>query len=619
MKSNLGVRLSRASGLFGGALVGLLVFACGASDRRGDDADASAAGGPAVGSSGVDGSAGPSNKDGATAEAGNPGACGDDVCTDWNEHASCAMSGAGAVWTRAKCPAGQGCVRGKCAAGGCSDACELGEAKCTLYDMTSGSGVAVDLTKTHDRARAFEKWIRTDTASLFHGQIVYASYKDSARTTVNGVYIGDSALHTGIYLAGEANRLLATGAPAARKNVHELVDLFHVLFGVSGDPAMMATSVFPAGDANLRTWTGWNCADFDRHCDVVYAGKHYDYVGQPSRDMYMGPLLGLVAAYDALGSFDEDRRELIRADVMTWAKEMVKKRMLPTRLVLNGVKGQVEQKEVRFFIPEKLDMVDGAVEIQINLSDKTNGQVRGGRDFMPNPALFFRKFAALSSLPDIPRSSSALMVGGIIQAALHVSEGVPSYAADRAALKAFHETNADEWGNANDWITVASPVGTTQHSCTTSYFGLGLAWTAAYTWGLLEQSPAIKKSLFANVIDNKMWPDASNQKQSLFAFELGAMEPAALTGTPRSDAMRQIQNFPAPPRVRVAKNGGCATDAAEIGDRAVAFLTWHTNPWNAQDTDRATQTYPGHDYLEAYWMGRNYGIVADDTPSRCLH
>ena len=601
-------------------MVGMCVVACGSSDSGPNLSTETSANPTTPGAAGGGGSGSGSGAQGSDPNGvAPPDGCGPAVCTDWNERAACTATAGSPVWTKTTCAAGEGCVRGACVAGSCSDSCGLGEAGCGLRDAASGATATLDTGKTHDRARAFEKWIRSDTSSLFQGQIVSVKYTSAARSQVSSIYIGDSALHTGLYLGGEAHRLLATGSFDARKNVRSLVDFVHVLFNISGDPGMMATSAFPAGDPDLRAWTTWNCADFDRHCDVSYGGKKWDYVGQPSRDMYMGPLFGLVAAYDALGAFDEDRRELIRHDLVTWANELVKKRTLPVRLVLNGLKLPVENKEARFFIPETADMVDGAIQIELSASNAGSGQVRGGRDFMPNPSLLFRQFAALSSLPDIPRSSAALMVGGVIQAALHATEGAPKYAVDRTALRAFYDSNSDAWGKAKDWIGVAASAGGTQHSCTAAYFGLGLAWLAGYTWGLLEQEPTTRADLFTRVIDGKMWPDAQGHKNSVFTFQYGAMKKGAFSGMPLTDAVRQITDFPAPPRVAVPKSGDCSPDAVEIGDRPVTYLTWHANPWSRSDSGNLAKTFPGHDYVEGYWLGRSSGFVDDDTPKTCLH
>ena len=116
-----------------------------------------------------------------------------------------------------------------------------------------------------------------------------------------------------------------------------------------------------------------------------------------------------------------------------------------------------------------------------------------------------------------------------------------------------------------------------------------------------------------------MWPDVVAHKNSFFTFAYDAIAKGTLSGTPLTDAVRQVTDFPAPPRLRAVKNGGCADTAAEIGDRAVSFLTWHANPWSTLDTGSLKQTYPGHDFVLAYWMGRNQGLLADDTPTVCLH
>lgn len=509
-----------------------------------------------------------------------------------------------------------GCFQGECVVDACSDECHPGEANCALYDLATDTYVPLDGALTHDRARLFEQWIRHDTASLFHDQIVSVKYTSSSLASVSSVYIGDSALHTGIYLAAEAHRLMATGAPDARDNVRDLVRLFDVLFHVSGDPGMLATSAFPAGDQELRDWTGWDCSDFDRHCDVTLNGKSYDYVGDPSRDMYMGPLLGLVAAYDALGTYDEDLRETIRQSLVPLAVELIKKRTIPVSLVINGFALPAEDKEARFFIPETTDMVNGAVQITVDVNDVGGASVHGGQDFMPNPALLFRQFSLFSSIPDVPRVGSAFMVGGILRAAQHVTEGVPAYAAERASLEDFMLNNGDEWGNASSWIDVAATLSPHDQDCKASYFGAHINFIGAYTWGLLETDPTLAQKLSTSALD-KMWDDVGGHKNSFFNFGYGRMK-GSLDASATNDATRQVEHFPAPPRIRVDRSGGCSSTPTNIEDRPVYYLTWHSNPWSLDDSGNSKQTYPGHDYLVAYWMGRSGALLADDTKTQCM-
>jgi hypothetical protein len=546
-----------------------------------------------------------------------------DTCVGWGEVARCVENQGSIAFVTETCASGTGCSQGQCVADACSDECSLGQNDCELYDVSSDSYRSVDANKTHDRARKYEEWIRDDTESLFRNQIVSVRYNSSARNSVDSVYIGDSAMHTGIYLAGEAHRLAATGSWRARKNVRSLVDTFHVLFNISGDPGMLATSVFPAGDTKLRDWTNWSCSDFDRHCNVEYAGEHYDYVGEPSRDMYMGPLLGMVPAYDALGPYDEAYRARIREDIVAWAVELMRLRTLPVRIIVNGGELPVQNLDARFFIPESADWVDGAVEVSINLSDLSNsGTIRGGQEFMPNPSVFFRQAPSLAWLPDIPRSSSAMMVPAILRAALHVTDGVPEYATERAEIEAFYYDNADDWGNVDGWIDLASSY-TVDHDCDSHYFGVHIAFIGAYMWALLEDDPTTRARLMSDVVTSKVWDAVADHKNSFFTLGYAAVD-SSLSANALSDGIDQVEDFPKPARVR--KNidsrgeygGSCSDDAVDIEDRPVVFLHWHSNPWSTYDSGDTRQTYPGHDYLVAYWMGRSSGLIDDDTPSRCL-
>ncbi len=564
----------------------------------------------AAGGSGTGGTPGTGGGASSSCEGAAP------VCTGWNTRAVCTAQGGETSWLEESCAAGLGCVAGVCTANACSDECRAGQAGCALYDVASDSFVEVQASGTHGRARLFERWIHDQTASLFFDQIVSVKYATSSLNDVDSIYIGDSALHTGIYLAAESFKLAATGSADARSNVKRLVERFDGLFHVSGDPGNLATSMFPSSDNDHKEWTNWDCNAFDRHCDVEYDGQTWDYVGDPSRDMYMGPLLGLTAAYDSLSSYDEPHRQMIREALVPFAVELARKRTLPVRLVVNGFALPVAMREARFFIPEPADMIDGAVEISVDFNDISGGAIRGGQEMMPNPSVFFRQWSQFSSVPDVPRASSALMAGGAMRAALHVTEGVPGYEAERAAISQLLLENADDWGNGNDWIELASNWSDHEQDCEATYFGAHIGFIGAYTWGLLETEPALRNKLLAEGLA-PVWSDLGGHKNSFFSFGYGRVS-GGLESGPLSEAQDQIEQFDAPPRIRLPRSGSCASSPVDVDARPVYFLTWHSNPWKRSDTGNNKQTYPGHDYLVGYWLGRLGGFLNDDAEGTCL-
>ena len=339
-----------------------------------------------------------------------PPACGAPVCADFDTVLTCTETASGFAFAEEVCAPGEGCHQGVCVAEMCSDACELGDEDCELYDIATGQWTSPDADDDlHDRARVFEQWMRHDTDSVFHGTTTSVRYTSSDLRSIDNIYVGDAALHTGITLAAEAWRLEATGSAVARQHVREGVELFHLLYNVSGDPGMLANIAVPAGDSSVRDHTGWDCADRDRHCDVAYDGQRWDYIGEPSRDMYVGPLLGLLVAYDALGAADEDLRELIREDVTTTALELIELRTLRVVFEVDGNTLPPMSLQTRYFIPETADQEDGQVIVTIDTGDLDNsGEIRGGQEFYPNPSTLFRQAPILGWLPDIPRSSSAM-------------------------------------------------------------------------------------------------------------------------------------------------------------------------------------------------------------------
>ena len=580
-------------------------------------------------------------------DAANPdtGGGGDDectlgqgACTTWDTAVRCEETPQGARWVEQDCPGGVGCFQGGCVADKCSDECHLGQTdgdrRCEAWDMEASRWVGGG-DGLHDRARAYEKWLRDDTHSLLHGGLVSVRYQTNALREPDRVYFGDTPLHTGLYLAAEAQRLEATGSPRARKNVKQMVETFRLWFDVSGDPGNLATIAARAGDRRLRDWSLWDCDDFDRFCNIDYRGERWDYVGDPSRDMYMGPAIGLPLAYDALGEHDEEHREMIRHDLVTVAEELVRLRTLQLVVTINGFSFPEQQVQTRFFIPESRDTLDGAIHLSVDLDDIDNsGDVRGGQEFLPNPTRLLEQIALVdlllgNQLPDIPRSSSALMVPALLQAALHVTDGVPAYAARREALRTFYYENDDEWGNVDTWLEAASQWAN-DRECGERYFGINLAMIPVYVFSRYETSDAHRRRLGDEVLHAKLWDYVDDHRNAFFSFIYAAEYDGADPGVATA-AARDLRDFPAPPRIRreVDERGGrygrmdgCSSDiaarAVDLEDRPVKFFQWHSSPWELLDRGSERQTYPGHDYLLAYWMGRSHGFIEDDAAGTCL-
>src|SRR5262249_23634739 len=143
-------------------------------------------------------------------------------------------------------------------------------------------------------------------------------------------------------------------------------------------------------------------------------GTKYDFVGHISRDQYQGAILGLALAYDALTSADADLREIIRGDVVTLVKELMKERNLSLGITYNGIALPVTVVPVRFVVIDPREMSSGSATLQINssASDKL-GSLFGFQEFTPDLSDILKHIpgiGALGGLVPIPRASSAIML-----------------------------------------------------------------------------------------------------------------------------------------------------------------------------------------------------------------
>jgi hypothetical protein len=108
---------------------------------------------------------------------------------------------------------------------------------------------------------------------------------------------GDSALWTGHYLAAEAYRYAVTGSADALANVNNAIQGIKMLLDVTGSDvlarcALPANSPYAASIANQEAANG------------IYQGTlwgaPYLWVGNTSRDEYMGAFFGIEATYDLI-------------------------------------------------------------------------------------------------------------------------------------------------------------------------------------------------------------------------------------------------------------------------------------------------------------------------------
>jgi hypothetical protein len=612
------------------------------ADAGGDDAGGVDAGGDDAG--GDDGGqAGDGDGDGGGGEdGGDPGSdevvthecsAGEKICIGHITRRFCADTPQGRRWQDEECAAGHGCVAGECVFGEGSDECNLGEEdsgrSCELYDISSGSWVEPDPGAfMHDRSRAYNMRLRRD--SLYHGGVGNATYFDPPDYTDVAYWggLGDSAIWTGSYLAAEALRLMDTGSQDARQNVKRLVETLHMWFNISGDPGVLARWVTPTGQGSQGEL---DCSEQFHHCGVSYQGESYDYLGHISRDQYQGVMLGYALAYEALGEHDEAHRALIREDVVELVEELMTERQVDVQITWNETDWPTRTITMRHAVLCTREMEDGAIRLIVDSGDFTSSMMWGFQEFMPNWRDMIHQLIPIWNA-DIPRADSGIMLPSFFRVAMLVTDGVPGYEAQNRAFHDYYINNPlSQGGGVDYWLSMADGW-FYNDDCGGSYYANNIAMQPMHNWARLEDDPTILGRIRSEVLVPRMWPEHEHTKNCFFYYIYGAnwpgLDPAVI-----QLANNQLAQFPEPPRIRVPvdlrndarypHDPDCTDQttrdrAVDVGERVTSDFIWQRNPWGLYDAGHPALTYPGVDYLLAYWMGRYYGFIDDDTPGKCL-
>ncbi|MEO8025967.1 MAG: hypothetical protein ABI823_05820 [Bryobacteraceae bacterium] len=106
---------------------------------------------------------------------------------------------------------------------------------------------------------------------------------------------GDSALWTGHYIAAEAFRYGATQSPEAVQNIMNALQGVRTLIDVTGTD-VLARCAFPE-DSPYANWIMSEERDNGVHTGL-FDGRKYIWIGNTSRDQYLGLFFGLTAAWN---------------------------------------------------------------------------------------------------------------------------------------------------------------------------------------------------------------------------------------------------------------------------------------------------------------------------------
>jgi hypothetical protein len=562
---------------------------------------------------------------------------GESFCSGHDTVRQCVATPSGLRLVDAVCPAGSGCVRGQCVPGACSDECVLGDSmmgrSCELYDVAQGQWSTPDpTTSLHDRARAITEWLRRD--GLAAGGVGGPTYADPPLYSQlsNMDDIGDSALWTGTYLAAEALRLKATGAPDARSAVRRLASTLHDWLSVSGDPGMLARYAKTSSTHFPFTIPDLDCSAQRTHCGVQYKGTAWDYVGHISRDQYQGVMLGDTLAYEALPDDDSAIKDMIRSDVVTVVQELMRERMVPVQVTINNVPLPPTIANVRFVVLNTHELTNGAIQLTIDLSNTSNAQMYGFQEFTPDLSLLIHELPGFGWVPPIPRSSSAIMLASFFRDALMMTQSDPRFAATHSAILDYYMNHSGPGGNVHDWMTIAQ-TWSDSGGCGANYYGNNITMEPMYNLARLESDATLKGIIVDQILGNRMWPVFQTAKNCFFSYIYAGVTPGADPMVAAS-ASTQLGQYPPPPRVwravdlrndpRYMPHDASCTDqvvhsmAVDVSDRVFDGFIWQRDPWSLYDAGNINQTGPGVDYLVAYWMARAHGFMSDDTPNSCL-
>lgn len=521
------------------------------------------------------------------------------------------------------------------AADGCADTCLLGapgEASvCTLWDTAAQQWIEQPddgLGQLHNRARTYLPWLRQKLMPA--GGVMSAVFTDDSYRKVAS-YGGerDVAIWTGSYLAAEALRLMATGAPDAFDQVRETAETLHHWWNIPGDPGYLARYAAPSSSPAAIKAT-LPSDDDEVYRDWLYDGVFWDWRDDVSRDQYQGVLLGYSLAYEALSAWADDpvrgeaarqTMEQLRADTVEFAEQLARRETRQVNISINGEVISLEL-EVENVVYLTAAMPDGVPTLELDL---TTGEVKGGGVlvFWPNPSEYIRQIPGFRWFPPIYLQTQAIQLGAAFSIALQMSKDVAGYQERYQALAGYYASKVDGWLDiAEGWRNT--------NRCGDGYHGLNIGFMPAYSWARLETDPLRKERLQRNLLADLMWPAVAADKNVFFAFIYASQAPADTDVSAVVSAhVAQLSGFPVPPNQarpvdlvgQYPEDPNCpglSEEAVDVAQRVPATFIWERQPWKLEDPGVPNRLYGGVDYLLAYWMGRRYGYIRDDAPATCL-
>lgn len=502
----------------------------------------------------------------------------------------------------------------------CADTCLLGatgdHARCELWDDTNARWDPAPLISAAE-VRDYTRWLHAWMMPA--GGVMATQFTDATLSEVLAYSSRrDSAIWTGTYLAAESLRFMVTGAPDAARWMDETLRTLHRWWNISGDPGYLARYAALA-DSPAPIQSILSAEETEVHRDVLYENARWHWRGNISRDQYQGVMLGYSLAYEATDS--PALRALIREDVVEFVEQLMNSDQRPVKIIVNG---KVSSREVNvpYAVFSEADSPDGEPALTLQLSPfEAAGE--GVLFFLPNAADLVRQLPGLGSFPNLYRPTEAIQLGAMFNVALQVTEGVAEYAERRQAIAEHYARHADKWLDiATRWRNT--------NRCDEGYFGISIGFMPLYTWTRLETDAVRKGRLQRKVLRDAFWAEVSDHKNVFFAFIYASQAPAEDAVQGIVDAhVEQLTRFPSAPNLALPYDlrglypednrcRGISSVAVNVDERAPSSFVWERHPWKLYDAGTPNQVYGGVDYLMAYWMGRHYGFIADESPGTCL-
>lgn len=330
---------------------------------------------------------------------------------------------------------------------------------------------------------------------------------------------------------------MSTGSPDAEAQMTETLPVLNRWWNLPGDPGYLARDAAPA-DSDPLILATLPVDEDEVHLNTPFEGQFWNWRGNVSRDQYQGVVLGNSLAYDALA--DPHLRELIRANLVEFAEQLMRREKREVAIIINGSRFKVDldlDLEFENVLYREREMRDGKPTLEI---DTASGDVRGFGIlvFRPRPRQYLRQIPIFGALvPDIKLPTQAIQLAAAYRATLHVSANVPEYAERHQALADYYEQQVADWlALAEDWQM--------RQDCGDAFHGINIAFMPAYTWARLETDATRRAQIKENVLQARLWPAVEGDKNVFFAFLYASQAPVGTELTAMLDAhVEQLAGF----------------------------------------------------------------------------